>query len=73
MSKLQGEILTLPKMSGSVSTHKSLSGTVGAKTINVGGLVKVDPTLTVEGDAADAKAVGNALETIYKTLSSSTS
>ena len=37
MSKLQGEILTLPKMSGSVSTPKSLSGNVGAKTINIGG------------------------------------
>lgn len=37
MSKLQGEILTLQKMSGSVSTPKSLSGNVGAKTINIGG------------------------------------
>ena len=72
MSKLQGENLTLPKMSGSVSTHKSLSGNVGAKTIGVASLVKVDPTLTIEGDAADAKAVGVALETVYKTLSSST-
>lgn len=36
MSKLQGEILTLPKMSGSVSTPKSLSANVGAKTINIG-------------------------------------
>ena len=36
MSKLQGEILTLQKMSGSVSTPKSLSGNVGAKTINIG-------------------------------------
>lgn len=36
MSELQGEILTLPKMSGSVSTPKSLSGNVGAKTINIG-------------------------------------
>ena len=36
MSKLQGEILTLPKISGSVSTPKSLSGNVGAKTINIG-------------------------------------
>ena len=36
MSKLQGEIFTLPKMSGSVSTPKSLSGNVGAKTINIG-------------------------------------
>lgn len=34
MSKLHGEILTLQKMSGSVSTTKSLSGNVGAKTIN---------------------------------------
>jgi hypothetical protein len=37
MSKLKGEVLTLPKMSGSVSTPKSLSGNVGAKTINIGG------------------------------------
>lgn len=37
MSKLQGEVLTLPKMSGSVSTPNSLSGNVGAKTINIGG------------------------------------
>ena len=36
MSKLHGEILTVPKMSGSVSAHKSLSGNVGAKTINIG-------------------------------------
>lgn len=36
MSKLQGEILTLQKMSGSVSTPKSLSGNVGAKIINIG-------------------------------------
>ena len=36
MSKLQGEILTLQKMSGSVSTPKSLSGNIGAKTINIG-------------------------------------
>jgi hypothetical protein len=37
MSKLQGEVLTLPKVSGSVSATKSLSGNVGAKTINIGG------------------------------------
>ena len=36
MSKLPDEILTLQKMSGSVSTTKSLSGNVGAKTINIG-------------------------------------
>ena len=36
MSKLQGEILTLQKMSGSVSTPKSLSGNIGAKIINIG-------------------------------------
>lgn len=36
MSKLQGEILTFPKISGSVSTPKSLSGNVGAKIINIG-------------------------------------
>jgi hypothetical protein len=72
MSKLQGEILTLPKMSGSVSMHKSLSGNVG-ETINVGGSVKVDPTLTVEGAAADSKAVGDALQATYKKLNSNTS
>lgn len=37
MNTLTGEVLTLPKMSGSVSTPKSLSGNVGAKTINIGG------------------------------------
>ena len=37
MSKLRGEILTLPKISGSVSAPKSLKGNVGAKTINIGG------------------------------------
>lgn len=37
MNTLTGEILTLPKMSGSVSTPNSLSGNVGAKTINIGG------------------------------------
>lgn len=37
MNALTGEILTLPKMSGHVSTPKSLSGNVGAKTINIGG------------------------------------
>jgi hypothetical protein len=36
MSKLQGKILTLPKMSGHVSTPKSLSGNVDAKTVNIG-------------------------------------
>lgn len=36
MSKLHGEVLTLPKVSGSVSTPKSLSGNFGAKTINIG-------------------------------------
>lgn len=36
MSKLQGEVLTLPKMGGSVSPPKSLSGNVGAKTVNIG-------------------------------------
>lgn len=53
MNTLTGEILTLPKMSGSVSTPKSLSGNVGAKTINIGG--KGDdgatfiPSVSVEG------------------------
>lgn len=37
MTTLKGQILTLPKMSGSVSTPNSLSGNVGAKTINIGG------------------------------------
>jgi hypothetical protein len=36
MSKLQGEVLTLPKMSGFASTPESLSGNVGAKTVNIG-------------------------------------
>ena len=33
---------------------------------------EVDPTLTVEGAAADAKAVGDALQTAYKKLNSNT-
>lgn len=37
MNTLTGEILTLPKMSGSVITPQSLSGNVGGKTINIGG------------------------------------
>lgn len=37
MNALTGEVLTLPKMSGSVITPQSLSGNVGAKTINIGG------------------------------------
>ena len=37
------------------------------------GSVKVDPTLTVEGDAADAKAVGDALQATYEKLNSNTS
>ena len=37
------------------------------------GSVKVDPTLTVEGDAADAKAVGDALQATYSKLNSNTS
>lgn len=37
MSKLQGEVLTLPKIGGSLCKPKMLSGNIGAKTINVGG------------------------------------
>lgn len=57
MSKLQGEILNLPKMSGSVSTPKSLSGNVGAKTINIGGsgtlFVTVDENMTASHTPAE--------------------
>ena len=53
MSKLQGEILTFPKISGSVSTPKSLSGYVGAKTINIGsggdGGATFIPSVTADG------------------------
>ena len=55
MSKLQGEILTLPKMSGSVSTPKSLSGNVGAKTINIG----------TGGASAWSEITDKAFNTIY--------
>lgn len=37
MSKLQGEVLTLPKIGGSLCKPKMLSGNIGAKTINIGG------------------------------------
>lgn len=37
MNTLTGKVLTLPKMSGSVSMPKSLSGNIGGKTINIGG------------------------------------
>lgn len=36
MNNLQGEVLTLPKMSGSVSSPSTLGGNIGAKTINIG-------------------------------------
>lgn len=36
MNYLTGEILTLPKMSGSVSSQSTLGGNIGAKTINIG-------------------------------------
>jgi hypothetical protein len=37
-----------------------------------GGVVEVDPTLTIEGAAADAKAVGDALQATYNKLNSNT-
>ena len=53
MSKLQGEILPFPKISGSVSTPKSLSGNVGAKTINIGssgdGGATIIPSVSADG------------------------
>lgn len=36
MNYLTGEILTLPKMNGSVSSPSTLGGNIGAKTINIG-------------------------------------
>lgn len=36
MNTLTGEVLTLPKMSGSVSSPSTLGGNIGAKTINIG-------------------------------------
>lgn len=36
MTTLKGQILTLPKMSGSVSSPQTLGGNIGAKTINIG-------------------------------------
>lgn len=49
MSKLHGEILNLPKMSGFVSTPKSLSGNIGAKTVNIGGIYfTTDETLSLK-------------------------
>lgn len=40
--------------------------------LQIAGSVVVDPTLTVEGAAADAKAVGEALQITYKQLNSNT-
>ena len=36
MTTLKGQILTLPKMSGSVSAPSTLGGNIGEKTINIG-------------------------------------
>ena len=36
MTTLKGKILTLPKMSGSVSSPSTLGGNIGAKTVNIG-------------------------------------
>lgn len=36
MNTLTGEVLTLPKMSGSFLTQKSMMGNVEGKTINIG-------------------------------------
>lgn len=36
MTTLKGQILTLPKMSGSVSAPSTIGGNIGAKTINIG-------------------------------------
>lgn len=38
--------------------------------VSGGGVAAVDPTLTIEGAAADAKAVGEALQATYKKLNS---
>lgn len=40
--------------------------------VQVAGSVVIDPTLTIEGAAADAKAVGNALQATYAKLNSNT-
>jgi hypothetical protein len=64
---LAGKITSEGSVLGNINGEKTLNGKLGVG----GSLVKIDPTLTVEGAAADAKAVGDALKTAYETLSSS--
>lgn len=66
-------------LKGTVSGSDTLSGAVNLKdtvfgmvAIGGGGRVAVDKTLTVEGSAADAKAVGDALQATFKKLNSNT-
>ena len=67
------------KMKGVVSTQGSVKGRAVGKgnifgRVSTGGGIanEVDPTLTIEGVPADAKAVGDALKTVYTKLTSNT-
>ena len=52
-------------------TNQTIHPSFG-QVIEVGSTVNVDPTLTIEGAAADAKAVGDALQATYNKLNSNT-
>ena len=65
---IKGKVQSSGDIKGKVSNNGSIKGTVF---VGGGGAV-VDPTLTIEGAAADAKAVGDALQATYDKLSSNT-
>ena len=52
-------------------TNQTIHPSFG-QVIEVGSTVNVDPTLTIEGAAADAKAVGDVLQATYNKLNSNT-
>lgn len=61
-----GEMAALTLADGSVTGAKLADGTITAGKIATGVIPAVDATLTTEGAAADAKAVGDAIEDVRK-------